>query len=184
MQKIIIGIAGEMASGKTTITEYLKKKYNASTFRFSDILRDVLKRIWVEPNRSNLQDLSTFLRGRFGEDLLSKVLAKDVRESKAAFIITEGIRRPSDIVYLKKNKHFYLIALEADERTRFERISARSENPDDQNKTWKAFKKEGEQESEQKIRRVMKEADFTIDNNGNLKSLYEQTKKIVSSIMR
>jgi dephospho-CoA kinase len=37
-QKIILGLVGEIASGKSTVTDYIKQKYGAVSFRFSDIL--------------------------------------------------------------------------------------------------------------------------------------------------
>lgn len=181
-QKIIIGLVGEMASGKSTATSYLKEKYNAVTFRFSDMLRDVAKRLHIEQSRANLQNLSTVLRQNFGEDLMSKVLAADAAESTHDFIITEGIRRPTDAVYLKELPGFHMVALAADERTRYERLKLRSENPDDQTKTWEQFQADGKQESEQKIKEVAASAEFTIDNNGSKENLYRQLDEIVAKL--
>src|SRR3989338_2015109 len=112
MNKMILGLVGEMAAGKSTVTQYLKEKYGAVTFRFSDMLRDVSKRLYLEETRGNMQLLSTVLRQNFGEDLMSKVLAKDVEKSPHPIIITEGVRRPTDITYLKELPGFHLIALQ------------------------------------------------------------------------
>ena len=171
-----------MASGKSTVTEYLKTKHGAVTFRFSDMLRDVAKRLHLENSRANLQQLSTVLRQNFGEDLMSQVLAADVEESKHNFIITEGVRRPTDITYLKELSGFHLIYLNVLERTRFERLTARRENPDDQNKTWEQFQREGKQESEQKIKEIAATAEFTVDNNGTMEQLRQQIDRIVATI--
>lgn len=174
MAKIIIGLVGEMSSGKSTITEYLKKKHRAVTFRFSDMLRDVLNRMHLDHTRQNLQTISTILRQNFSEDIMSRVLALDVKESNAPLIITEGIRRPSDIVYLKALPGFHLVAVHADEKIRYERIVTRGENPDDATKTWGQFQHESQAEPEQKIKEVMKEAPDMVDNNGTIKELYKQ----------
>ena len=181
-EKIILGLVGEMAAGKTTVTNYLKEKHGAVTFRFSDMLRDILKRIHVEPLRNHLQNLSTFLRQTYGEDIMSKVIAKDVEESDAPIIITEGIRRPTDITHLKQLPGFYIIVISADERIRFERITKRSENPDDQKKTWNEFQREGQQESEQKIKEIAAEADYRVDNNGTVEELHKQIDIILEKI--
>lgn len=182
MQKIIIGIVAEMAAGKTTATDYLKEKYQAVSFRFSDPLRDILERLHLEHTRGNLQTLSTSLRQNFSEDILSKVLALDVKNSDNHIIITEGIRRPSDITYLKEIPGFCLISLEADQKIRFERITKRSENPDDQNKTWEEFVAEGNQESEQKIKEISNEAKFHINNNGTAEELYKQLDELITKL--
>ncbi len=181
-KKIIIGLVGEMAAGKSTATEYLKQKYSAATFRFSDMLRDVAKRLHIEASRANLQNLSTVLRQNFGEDLMSKVLAADAAESTHDFIIIEGIRRPTDAVYLKELPGFHMVALVAEERTRFDRLKLRSENSDDQTKTWEQFQTDGKQESEQKIKEVAESAEFTIDNNGSKDDLYRQLDEIVRKL--
>ncbi len=178
-QKIILGLVGEMAAGKSTVTDYIKEKYGAVSFRFSDMLRDILTRIHVENNRNNLQTISLALRQNFGEDIMSKVLAEDARTSDHAFIITEGVRRPTDVTYLKQLPGFHIIALTADERTRFERLTQRSENADDRTKTWEEFQKDGQAEAEQKIKEIAADADVTIDNNGTLEELYKQVDEAI-----
>src|SRR3989344_8524553 len=129
-KKLILGITGNMAAGKSTITDYIKEHYGGVSFRFSTMLRDVLSRIHVEETRDNLQQLSTFLRATFGEDLMSKVIAEDVKNATDNIIIVEGIRRPSDVEYIKEIPGFHLIAITADLKTRYNRIIQRSENPD------------------------------------------------------
>lgn len=180
--KIIVGIVGEMASGKTTVTSYLKEKYGAVSFRFSDPLRDMLDRLYLEHSREHMQHLSTALRQVFGDDLLSKVIAHDVAHATDPLIITEGIRRPSDVTYLRELPGFHLLALRVDERVRFERIRVRSENPDDQTKTWEKFQAEGRQEAEQKIKDIAAQADDIIDNNGSMEQLFAQIERILVEI--
>ena len=171
-----------MAAGKSTVTNYIKEKHGAVTFRFSDMLRDVLTRLHLETSRANMQTISTLLRQQFGDDLMSKVIAADVAEADAPLIITEGIRRPSDITYLKQVPGFVLVALTADPKVRFERITKRTENPDDATKTWEQFEQEQKQEAEQKIKELMQDADFTIDNDGTKKELFEHTDAILKKL--
>lgn len=180
--KIILGLVGEIAAGKSTATEYLKQKYGAVSFRFSDPLRDVLSRLHVENSRPNLQVLSTFLRGQYGEDLLSKVMALDVEDSEADLIITEGIRRPTDTTYLKRFKNFHIIALTAAERARYERLIKRSENADDKTKTWEQFQTDGRAESEQKIKEIAARANFTINNDGTVEQLHQQIDGVIARL--
>lgn len=180
MAKLIIGIVGENAAGKTTATEYLKKKFNAVTFRFSDMLYDILKRMYIEPNRGNLQTISTILRQNFGDDIMSKVIAQDAKNSTSDIIITEGVRRPSDVPYLKELSNFILIYIKADEKIRFSRLANRGEKPDDATKTWKEFEEEGKQEAEQKILEIAATANFTIDNNGIIEETYQQLDEVVA----
>ncbi|KKW17583.1 MAG: hypothetical protein UY58_C0001G0008 [Candidatus Magasanikbacteria bacterium GW2011_GWA2_50_22] len=182
MPKIILGLVGEIAAGKSTATEYLKQKYGAVSFRFSDPLRDILARLHIENSRPNLQALSTFLRRQYGEDLLSKVMALDAGQSPSQLIITEGIRRPTDAADLKKFDNFHIISLAAPERTRYQRLIQRSENADDKTKTWEQFQADGRAESEQKIKETAAQADFIIDNKGTTKHLYRQIDDVVKRL--
>lgn len=180
--KLLIGIVGENASGKTTMTNYLCETYGAVSFRFSDMLGDILKRIHLPPTRENLQNLSTLLRTNFGEDVMSTTLAKDMASSDATITITEGIRRPSDIVALRELPGFVLISLTADPKKRFERLHGRNEKPDDATKTWEQFLIDANHESEQKIKEIMAEAHITITNDGTKEELFAQIDAVLPTL--
>lgn len=182
-QKLIIGIVGEIASGKTTVTDYLKEHYQAVTFKFSDMLRDILKRMYLESSRPNLQTLSTILRQNFGDDVMSKVIMRDIQSSDARFIITEGIRRPSDAVYLRELPSFHIIAVSAEPAVRYDRLTKRRENPDDQQITWDQFQAQAGQESELKIADIAAQADYTVTNNATLPELFQQIDRIMNKVM-
>ena len=178
-QKIILGFTGLISSGKGTAAKYLKEKYKADTFRFSTMLRDVLDRLYLPQSRENFQIISPILREAYGQDLMAKVIAEDVKKSNYNLIAIDGMRRPADIEYLKDIPGFKMIAIEVDEKTRFERLLKRGENTDDATKTFEQFKKEHKAETEIHIPDLMKQADITIDNNGNLEDFYKQLDKLI-----
>lgn len=181
MAKIILGLVGELAAGKGTAAKYLTEKYGASAHRFSTMLRDVLNRLYLEISRKNMQRLSTILRQNFGEDLLAKVIAKDVEADSHQIVVVDGVRRFADIKYLRQIKGFILARVTTDVKTRYERLLARGENEDDKNKTFEQFVADHKKEADLEIPEVMKEADLEIDNNGSLEDLYRQLDKIVKS---
>lgn len=182
MSKIILGIIGKNGAGKTTTTNYLKDKYGAVSFRFSDPLKDILDKLHLESSRENFQKLSTILRQNFSEDILSRVIAEDVKNAKAKIVITEGVRRPTDIKYLKDLPGYRLAYIETETKTRFERLKKRVEKPDDQEKTWEKFLAEENQEPEKKIDEMAAMAEYKIDNNGNLENLYKQLDELIKVI--
>lgn len=175
----IIGIIGENASGKTTATNYLQNRYGAVSFRFSDMLSNILDRVYVEKTRGNLQALSTFLRQTYSENIMSKTLLKDIEKTDAPLVVIEGIRRPSDITEMKE---LVLVAIDTDSRNRFERLHGRGEKPDDATKTWEEFQKESGHESEQKIKKLMHQSIYTINNNGTTDELYGQIDGMMTRI--
>jgi dephospho-CoA kinase len=179
MQKIILGFTGEIASGKGTAAKHMVEKYGSGYFRFSTILRDVLKRLHLEESRGNTQKLSTLLRQNFGEDILSRVISKDVADDRHEIIAVDGVRRLSDIKHLKDVRGFRLVYIEADIEKRFERIVKRGENVDDRNKTFEQFKKDNEGEAEAQIKGLKAHADFVVDNNCAIGELYGKIDGIV-----
>ena len=179
MKKIIIGLVGEIASGKDVTKKYLEENYGASCHKFSAILRDVLKRLYVPITRENMQNISTNLREIFGEDLLAKIITEDVKNDIHEVIVIDGIRRQEDINYLKTLPGFVLVSLKVEAKTRYERLIQRRENADDATKTYEQFLADGQKETELKIPEVMALADYQLDNNGDFKNLYGQIEKMV-----
>jgi dephospho-CoA kinase len=177
--KIILGLIGEIAAGKTMVTTYLKEHYGAGSARFSDSLRDILKRMYLDETRNNLQILSLALRNTFGQDIISKIIHNDVEHKKNNIIIIEGMRRFDDMACFMDDEAFKIVFIKADEKIRYQRLNQRSENKDDQNKTWEEFLKESNSESELQIREIAKKANFVIDNSGTIQELHDQIDKMM-----
>ncbi|KKQ80800.1 MAG: hypothetical protein UT02_C0002G0025 [Parcubacteria group bacterium GW2011_GWC2_38_7] len=182
MKKIIIGFVGEMASGKGTACDYLIEKHKAGYHRFSTIMRDVLDRIHVEQSRVNMQILSRDLRQLFGEDLFAKVITEDVKADNNEIVCVDGIRRVADIEYLKTLPNFHLVHIYADEKTRFKRITERSENSDDKNKTFEQFLKDQQGETELTIPQVVAEATIKVENNGSKDELTKRIEELLNKL--
>lgn len=173
-KKIIFGFTGLMASGKGTVAQYFEEKYQASTYRFSTMLRDVLTRLHLDHNRENLVKISEVLRAGFGEDVLAKTIAKDAEKDENPIVVIEGIRRKADITYLEKIPHFVLVEIFADQTVRYQRLTERRENPDDTTKTFEQFIEDHKRSTEITIPEVTAGAQEQIDNNGNLDKLHQQ----------
>ncbi|MFA6160148.1 MAG: AAA family ATPase [Parcubacteria group bacterium] len=179
MSKIILGLAGEIASGKGTTAKYICEKYNGNSHRFSTMLRDVAGRMYLDVNRENLQKISTIFRENFFDDILSSVIAKDVENDEHKIIAIDGVRRMADISYLQKIPGFKLVYIEAEMKKRYERIIGREENTDDKTKTFEDFQKDHEREAERQIKDLKNQAEYVIDNNGSLEKLYKQIDEII-----
>ncbi len=180
MPKIILGFTGPIASGKDVCKKYLESKYEAKSFRFSSILRDVLNRLSVPTSRENIITLSTWARQTFGQDLLAKVIASDANNSPASLVVVDGVRRLPDLEYLNRIPGFILISIDADPKIRFDRARFRNENIGDSNKTFEDFLADHQKETELTIPEVMATAKHHLNNNGSVEDLYAQIDKIIN----
>ncbi|MBI2436363.1 MAG: AAA family ATPase [Candidatus Magasanikbacteria bacterium] len=179
MQKIILGLVGDLAAGKGTIARYLHKKYGARSYKFSTMLRNILDRIYVEKTRENLQSISTFVRENYGQDVMSKVIARDVENDTNQIVVVDGIRRPTDITYLQELEGFHLIYITADQHIRWKRLVKRNENPGDDTKTFEQFCHNEQAEAESLIQKLGEQAEIKIDNNGDIKKLYDTIEEVI-----
>ncbi len=179
MSKLIFGITGQIAAGKDTVANYIISKTKAKTFKFSQVLRDILKRVHQEPSRDSMQKLSTYLRQNFGEDVLAKIIYEDIKSSNDEVIVIDGVRRYADIKELKSLDGFKLVYVDTSIENRYSRIIKRGENSDDNTKTFDEFKKDNEKEAESQVLDLKDIADIIIDNNGDIEELYKQIDSIV-----
>ncbi len=182
MPKIIIALAGPIASGKEAVKKYLEEKYGASSYKFSNPLRDVLKRLHLPISRENIQDISTWLRARFGNDLLATIITADAIDDAGEIVIIDGARRLQDVAHLRALPEFKLVGVDADIKTRYERVVKRNENEGDAEKTFEQFLIDSDKETEKDIPNVLAAADYLIDNNGDFANLYQQVDKLITDL--
>lgn len=172
--KTILGLTGEKAGGKGTIAAYCREKYGASSYRFSDVLFEILRLLDVEPSRQNLVALSVSVRRDFGETILARALSKKVANDDHELIVVDGIRRLGDIETLRTLPGFCLVYVTADVQKRYERSRARGEKTGDATQTLEQFIAEESAETEASIRDTAALATTTITNNGTFEDLYKQ----------
>jgi dephospho-CoA kinase len=179
---LIVGFVGPIASGKDAAVAYLRDKYQAEIFGFSEVLKDILELLYLSADRDKLIKLSEILRGAFGDDILAQVIVAKANNAKSLVVAIDGIRRWADIEILKSNPNFHLISIETDPRIRYERIVKRSEKPDDQNKTWEEFLADNQRSTEVAIQELADKAEFHVDNSETMEDLYKQLDEIIARL--
>lgn len=180
--KLILGLTGEKAGGKGTIAAYCREKYNASSYRFSDVLFDILRLLDVEPSRQNLIMLSGSVRRDFGETILARALGRKVTVDNHALIVVDGIRRLGDIETLRTLSGFHLVHVTADVRLRYERSTQRGEKAGDATQTFEQFVAEEDAETEKSIRETAALAESRITNNGTADELYRSIDRFINHL--
>lgn len=179
-KRVVIGLVGRKGSGKGTVAKILKDEYGAIVFRYSDILRDIVRRLSLPESRDNLIKASVALRQCFGEDIFKRALVTDAGQTSTSIIVIDGIRRFGDLEGLEALGPVYLIDITAPLETRFERIQQRGENQGETTSTFEAFKNEEQAPTETTIGEVEAKAWKTIQNIGSHEDLIATVKALVA----
>jgi dephospho-CoA kinase len=177
--KLVIGLVGGIGSGKTSVSEYLSSRYGASQHRFSQILMDILDRLYLPHRREYLQKLGASLRAELGMDVIVNAFKKDLEKDPSDLIVIDGIRYENEVEMLRSFENNLLIFITAPVRDRYERIVVRGEK-DEAAITFAEFLESEMRETERYIDVIGKKADYVIENTGTLEELYAK----VDAIMR
>ncbi|MCX6723733.1 MAG: AAA family ATPase [Candidatus Staskawiczbacteria bacterium] len=176
--KKIIGLTGEIGSGKDTFCGYVKENYkNVFVLRFSDALTDVLKIFFDSVKREDQQWLSPLLKQRFGEDILVRALTKKANSIGDGIIILNGVRAGAEAKAIR-DAGGKIVYVTADQKTRWERVKTRGEKADD-DVPFEKFLELEKAETEIQISKIGKQADYKLENNGSKEDFYKEIKKAI-----
>ena len=178
---MIIGLTGRIAAGKETLTEFLRKK-GFVYLETSKMLAEELEKRGLEVNRWNMQNLGDELRGKDGPGALMKMLLEKTETGKN--YIFDSLRNAGEAEFLRNNaKGFVLIAVDAPQKLRFERILKRNKPSDP--KTWEEFLKIDNRDffdennpMGELVGKCMEVADFIVMNDADL----EKSKKEIEDV--
>ncbi len=173
----LIGLTGTNGAGKGEVAAYFTKK-GYSYFSLSDIIREELQKAGKKESRNSLIKMGNQLRENYGPDILAKRIM-NIITSKA---IIDSIRNPKEIEYLKKQKKFILLAIDAPPELRYERVKKRGR--EESASTLQEFiKKEAEEmtnrEKAQQLQSCMKRADYFITNDSSLEDLNKKLERLL-----
>ena len=184
---MIIGVTGTIGAGKETVVQYLKKK-GFSQFSFSRMIRVEARKRGYGMDRPSLQKVGNLLREKYGDEgIFAKRIIDKIIKKRIENAAIDGIRSPWEINEFKKQrKDFYLIAVDAEQKKRFERTSRRGKPTD--SRDFEDFRKHdikeyfGERGAHQQIKKSMEMADFRIINNMTFDDMYRQIDDILKKI--
>jgi len=168
---------GEIASGKSIVARHLIEKREASYYRFSDVLRDILERLHLPNTRENLQSLGVALREPFGKDILANALKGDIGGDPADIIILDGIRYADEFDMIK-DMGGRIIYVTAPAQTRFERVLKRGTRGED-SITLEEFLGNEAKPTEIGIKELGDDADHIIENTGTMEELLARVDEIL-----
>ncbi|MDD3002631.1 MAG: AAA family ATPase [Candidatus Shapirobacteria bacterium] len=182
---VVIGITGTIGAGKGTVVEYLINKKNFKHFSARGFLVEEIERRGLENNRDNMVAVANELREKNSPSFVADELLKRALESGENCVI-ESLRTIGEIESLRKKGNFNLLAIDADSKIRYERITIRSTSTD--NISFEKFLSDEEREmnsddpNKQNLRKCIEMADFRIENNGTVEELNSRLEEILKVI--
>jgi dephospho-CoA kinase len=182
---IVIGITGTLGAGKGTIVEYLIEKRGFVHFSVRGFLVKELEKRGMPVNRDTMTSLANELRAQHSPSYITDELYMQAKAGGKNSVI-ESIRTPGEITSLRAKGNFYLFAVDADPRVRFERIKLRKSSTD--NIDYETFLANEKREmtatdpNKQNLSKCISEADFVFDNNGDLETLYKQLEQVLNKL--
>ena len=183
---MIIGLTGTMASGKDVIAEILKKK-GFIILSLSDEVREEAKARGIEPTRENWQTIGNEMRKEFGNGILAQKVLRKVSDPQKHYVIN-GIRNTSEVHELKNWPSFYLIAVDAPQQMRFQRMIQRN-RPSDPKNFYDFMKVDGidqglnQDDSGQQVKACIQLAEYHIFNEFSTERLADKVTFMIQQIM-
>lgn len=126
---MLIGITGTDGAGKGTVVEYLVIKKGFVHYSARALFVREIEKKGIENNRANMRLVANELRAQYGDDFLVTHYLQIFAQDHPAHAIIESIRTVAEAQTLKKHGGI-LLAVDANERLRYERIHARGSSSD------------------------------------------------------
>lgn len=182
---IIVGITGTIGAGKGTIVEYLINQKNFVHYSVRNFLINELNNRKMPINRDSMSVLANELRAAHTSSYIIGILYEQAKQSGKNAII-ESIRTVGEIEFLQKKDNFYLLAVDAPPKTRYERIVKRNSETDHVSFEEFLLSEQREMTSDnpnnQNLSKCIMLSDYVLENNSAVNELYKQLEKILSTI--
>lgn len=187
--KIIIGITGTIGAGKGTIVDYLVKNKGFAHFSArEDVINKEIEKRNLPITRDNMIMVANDLRKNYGPSYVAEELFKLAQNSDKNCIL-ESLRAVGEIESLREKGCFYLFAIDAERRTRYDRIRERG-NVQSDDVSFEKFVEQEETETrsddpnKQNLSKCISMADYVLENNGTKEELQKQIDEIISKLMK
>ncbi len=181
----LIGITGTNGSGKGTLVEYLVKEKGFSHYAARDFITAEIKKRGLSIDRTSMRLVANELRENHEPAYIVKQLFEQAVSDTCEWVVIESVRNIGEAEFLKR-KGAMLIAVDADQKLRYERVQSRRSATDQVD--FETFVHHEEREMnpvgphDMDIRGVMSMADTTIMNDGSLATLHTQIEEVLKKI--
>ncbi len=185
---IIIGITGTAGSGKGTVVEYLRDKYEFKHYSARGFIVEELDRRGLEHTRDNMRIVANELRATHGASFVAENLY-DRAMTDGGNAVMESLRAVGEVEALRaKPGKFYLWATDADPKIRYQRIVTRQSSTD--HITFEVFMEQQQKEMNDtseggmQLGKCIQMADALIINEGTLDEFHKKIDALIMPLLK
>ncbi len=180
---MIIGLTGTLGAGKGTVADYLiEKGFKHHSVR--EFLIEEIKRRGMPVNRDSMVIVANDLRANHSPSYIVEELYKQAKQHGGNAII-ESIRALGEAEAIK-NLGGKMFAVDADQKLRYERITARASETD--HVSFEEFKQNEDREmtstdpNKQNLSKCISMADHVLNNNSTIEELKKEVDNILEEM--
>ena len=177
----VVSIVGMAGSGKSEAARLFQKN-SFTTVRFGDVTDEEVKKRGLELNEENERHIRELLRREHGMAAYARLNLSRIDSSlKHSDVVIDGLYSWEEYTFLKNHygEDFYVVAVWASPRTRYSRLTSRSDR--------QLSREEAASRDRAEIEHINKGgpiamADFTVINESSLTDLKKAVKRIISRL--
>lgn len=175
---LILGIAGQMLSGKSTAAKFYTDECGAISLRYSALINEILDVLDLEQTRFNQQELGRILKEQYGQEVLARTIIQRIKELGDKFYLIDGFRTKNEVDEFRQLKNFKLLYIEASAELRYARLQGRDEKVGESKVTLEEFNESQQHTVDRNIAGLKQYADIVIENKGSVKDLEDQLRAV------
>jgi dephospho-CoA kinase len=176
---MIIGITGTDGAGKGAVVECLKTK-GFTHYSVRSLITAEIEKRGLEIHRPHMKLVGNAMRAEYGGSVMVKTATETAAAAGVVDFVIESLRTVAEVELLHESKGL-LLAVDADQHVRYERIYNRGSETDqitfDEFVTQEVSESTSTNVAEQNKVAVMQLADHTIMNDGIIEELHTKVEE-------
>jgi dephospho-CoA kinase len=179
---MVVGVVGLPASGKGEFSR-VARELSIPVVVMGDVIRQAVLEAGMPLTDENLGAMGNRLREREGMDAIASRCVPRIEAQDSPVVVIDGIRGSAEVRLFRHHfPEFCLVAIHADFQTRLQRLRGRRRS-DDVTLEEDLLQRDAREQA-WGLSDALSEADYTIENEGELDPFQEKVRALLSRLCR